>query len=261
MARGSAAIDVVDFSSHVGGVLKIVDCPHDIIDLAITIERRERAQRFEIGAVVQRRHHDAERDRVDANVARGEFQGEAARGCHAGPLGEGGENRRNCFAVRVPRGLWRSGRCVRLPGASSRGTAACVAKNTLSRFVRITSRYSDCGMSSIRPGAPNPGVVDQRVDAAETLNGGLDHFACNSRITDVTGDCHIVRVMGVRDRARVANRAPTALAERPHERLAQAAGGSGGRRRLYGRNSWRHPCFSGSQRRPARHPSSTSSSG
>jgi hypothetical protein len=39
------------------------------------------------------------------------------------------------------------------------GTAAWVAKKTLSRLVRMTSRNSDSGMSSIRRGGHDPAQV------------------------------------------------------------------------------------------------------
>ena len=41
VARSAAAVDVVDLAGHVVGVFEIVDCPHDILDLAVAVERRE----------------------------------------------------------------------------------------------------------------------------------------------------------------------------------------------------------------------------
>ena len=60
MASGAAAVDIVDFAGHVVRVFEIVDCTHDILNLAVAVQRRERPQLLGVLPIVKRRHDDAD---------------------------------------------------------------------------------------------------------------------------------------------------------------------------------------------------------
>jgi hypothetical protein len=69
-------------------------------------------------------------------------------------------------------------------------------------------------------GAPNPGVVDQRIDAAELIEGGLHHLPRDGRLSDIALNRDEIGLVRRRDRPRVSDCAPATLSVCLDERFS-----------------------------------------
>src|SRR5271165_1838135 len=67
---------------------------------------------------------------------------------------------------------------------------------------------------------PNARVVNQRIDATETVERGLHHLPRNRWITDITRNGDVVGIIGRLNGTRISNYAPSALFVGFNESLA-----------------------------------------
>ena len=208
MPGGLAAVDVQDLPGDVRRCLQEQDAVDDVADLADAAERRKLVTESVIAfRRVHRRLDDARRDRVDPDAAGGVLDGQRPGGRGQAALGQRGQHRGRA-GVRDLRDRGRDVDHMAAVPLQHLGDGPLSQPEESAEVDADQQGVVLGGVVGERLGDEDAGVVDQGVDASETLQRSADDLVGGGGLGDVAVDGEHVGVLGRLHRAGGSDHAP-----------------------------------------------------